>query len=421
LPGTSNFPGTADQTRPLPFLRVYVGDSFVRNFRIEEGTWTVGRDTDVDLCLDGKTISRRHFRIEYEGENHLYIQDLQSSNGTLLNGKKVARAPLAHGDEIQIGEYRMTISNRAFPKGTVIPFPRVKTEPGIEIEKFKSVPLPREVPAPAPVPVPSRRRPSAKPGALFRTIQVSLILLTAGAVAYVMDRFLDMRKKPAVATSPKVVRPREQPRRAPVEPKSEIPAVAEKVEEKASKQVSPPVAKEPNLTDSLRKSLGGMDSAADFSAMDQKMKSSDSRSGSKLSSLKKMPAGSRMSVDIDIDMPTSPEFEQRIQKSREAESRSGRNFDAQKYREMLRERISPVEMCYAETIKNGEGGKFVVGFSVARDGSVRKPVVDSSTFKSAALNKCVLNKLLGVRFDPPPFDGFSILFGFRFGGQKIQF
>ena len=65
-----------------------------------------GRNNDIQIKNDGK-ISRYHCRIFRRGDEFI-IEDNKSSNGTLVNGKLVTRQRLDGGEEVQIGETRMT-------------------------------------------------------------------------------------------------------------------------------------------------------------------------------------------------------------------------------------------------------------------------------------------------------------------------
>jgi pSer/pThr/pTyr-binding forkhead associated (FHA) protein len=64
----------------------------------------IGRSPTTDITLLDESISREHAivsRDETSGSYHL--EDLQSTNGTKVNGKRVRSAELAHGDEIEVG------------------------------------------------------------------------------------------------------------------------------------------------------------------------------------------------------------------------------------------------------------------------------------------------------------------------------
>jgi pSer/pThr/pTyr-binding forkhead associated (FHA) protein len=62
----------------------------------------IGRGRSADLVIAEPTISRAHAAIGYEREG-FYLQDLGSTNGTLVNGARIERQPLKPGDQIQMG------------------------------------------------------------------------------------------------------------------------------------------------------------------------------------------------------------------------------------------------------------------------------------------------------------------------------
>jgi hypothetical protein len=64
---------------------------------------TLGRSLDSDVVLADAAVSRQHCRIAWDGSRY-YVEDLGSSNGTRVNSQRVQRAPLHHGDLIQVGD-----------------------------------------------------------------------------------------------------------------------------------------------------------------------------------------------------------------------------------------------------------------------------------------------------------------------------
>ncbi len=73
----------------------------------------IGRNPTTDVTLLDESISREHAIVVFDEETHTYsIEDLQSTNGTKVNGKRVRSAELADGDEIQIGHTRFRFSLR---------------------------------------------------------------------------------------------------------------------------------------------------------------------------------------------------------------------------------------------------------------------------------------------------------------------
>ncbi len=64
----------------------------------------IGRNPTTDITLLDEGISREHALILFDPDSGSYtLEDLQSTNGTRVNGKKVRSQPLQDGDELQVG------------------------------------------------------------------------------------------------------------------------------------------------------------------------------------------------------------------------------------------------------------------------------------------------------------------------------
>lgn len=68
----------------------------------------IGRGRSAELPLAEATISRAHAAIGYDGRC-FFVQDLRSTNGTLVNGERRERVALRDDDEIQIGRLRLRV------------------------------------------------------------------------------------------------------------------------------------------------------------------------------------------------------------------------------------------------------------------------------------------------------------------------
>jgi len=67
----------------------------------------IGRNPTTDITLLDEGISREHALLLWDEDTPGYvIEDLASTNGTKLNGKRIRSAPLSEGDEIQVGQTR---------------------------------------------------------------------------------------------------------------------------------------------------------------------------------------------------------------------------------------------------------------------------------------------------------------------------
>jgi pSer/pThr/pTyr-binding forkhead associated (FHA) protein len=75
-------------------------------FVLEGDVTRAGRHPDSDIFLDDITVSRRHAEIVRNGDRYS-VRDAGSLNGTYLNRERIDDAPLANGDELQIGKFRL--------------------------------------------------------------------------------------------------------------------------------------------------------------------------------------------------------------------------------------------------------------------------------------------------------------------------
>lgn len=100
-------------------LIVRRGPTVGARFLLDVNVTTAGRHPDAEIFLDDVTVSRRHAEIRRSGTS-FSVHDLDSLNGTYLDGERTAEGALADGSEIQIGKYRMTFypSRHDIPAGS---------------------------------------------------------------------------------------------------------------------------------------------------------------------------------------------------------------------------------------------------------------------------------------------------------------
>lgn len=79
-------------------------------FRILPGNIkTVGRATGADFIVDANLVSRIHCRLS-AGATALEVVDLDSTNGTYVNGRRVGRSTLEAGDRLGVGKVELVVS-----------------------------------------------------------------------------------------------------------------------------------------------------------------------------------------------------------------------------------------------------------------------------------------------------------------------
>jgi len=71
----------------------------------------LGRHPDSEIMLDDITVSRRHATIVRTDDGYV-VSDAGSLNGTYVNQERIDRAVLHHGDELQIGKFRLVLFER---------------------------------------------------------------------------------------------------------------------------------------------------------------------------------------------------------------------------------------------------------------------------------------------------------------------
>ena len=100
-------------------LIVRRGPTVGARFLLDIPLTVAGRHPDADIFLDDVTVSRRHAEIARDGVSFT-VRDLDSLNGTYLDGERATEGALSDGSEIQIGKYRMTFypSRHDIPAGS---------------------------------------------------------------------------------------------------------------------------------------------------------------------------------------------------------------------------------------------------------------------------------------------------------------
>ena len=76
--------------------------------QVAGGRLVLGRSPGCQLVFADDTVSRRHAELRFR-DGRWMLRDLESSNGTWVNGRRVVEAEVGPGDEIALGRYRMRL------------------------------------------------------------------------------------------------------------------------------------------------------------------------------------------------------------------------------------------------------------------------------------------------------------------------
>lgn len=203
----------------------------------------VGRVQGNDLMLPKGNVSKRHARLLYR-DGRFIVTDLKSTNGTYVNGRKIAQATIVReGDKIYIGDFVLRIETAAMSAGAAA-------------QPAPSQPQPEEAPAPAPAPAHEPLPASAQQAATSANLQVAAFVGAPqpqpvdGGAAYQPQRLPAVAPAPPAASAPPQPGP-SQP--GPSQPSTMTPPESPSSSQRSSsaeKGLRPPVARiEPKTGD----------------------------------------------------------------------------------------------------------------------------------------------------------------------------
>ncbi|MCE9582438.1 MAG: protein kinase [Planctomycetes bacterium] len=104
----------------MPKLVVEKGGDKGKSIQVgTQGSVVVGRDTSAGITINDTMASRNHFKVECRAGAY-FLVDLNSKNGTLLNGSRVKESRIAPGDRVQVGETVFSFMEDVKPKEDLV-------------------------------------------------------------------------------------------------------------------------------------------------------------------------------------------------------------------------------------------------------------------------------------------------------------
>jgi pSer/pThr/pTyr-binding forkhead associated (FHA) protein len=106
----------------MPKMIVSIDGVVIKEVQLTKDRTTMGRRPYNDIVIDNLAVSGEHAVIQLMG-NDVYIEDLNSTNGTYLNGKAVKKQMLQNNDTLEVGKYKIRFVNEGganFDKTMVI-------------------------------------------------------------------------------------------------------------------------------------------------------------------------------------------------------------------------------------------------------------------------------------------------------------
>ncbi|CAN5341095.1 hypothetical protein BH09SUM1_BH09SUM1_22900 [soil metagenome] len=104
----------------MPEIIVKLGDRVIHRYFFDKEMLSVGRARDNDIVIENLSVSRNHARIKLQDGKYI-LTDMNSANGTQVNGVRVSKTEVVHDDQIMIGKHTMHFLNAS--EGAVAPMP----------------------------------------------------------------------------------------------------------------------------------------------------------------------------------------------------------------------------------------------------------------------------------------------------------
>lgn len=107
----------------MPKMIVSIDGVVIKEVQLTKDRTTLGRRPYNDIVIDNLAVSGEHAVLQMSG-SEVFLEDLNSTNGTYVNGKAIKKQQLQNGDTVEIGKYKIKFvhegGNAAYEKTAVI-------------------------------------------------------------------------------------------------------------------------------------------------------------------------------------------------------------------------------------------------------------------------------------------------------------
>jgi FHA domain len=90
----------------MPKMIVSIDGVVIKEVQLTKDRTTLGRRPYNDIVIDNLAVSGEHAVLQMIG-NEVFLEDLNSTNGTYVNGKAVKKQQLSHNDTVEVGKYKI--------------------------------------------------------------------------------------------------------------------------------------------------------------------------------------------------------------------------------------------------------------------------------------------------------------------------
>lgn len=90
----------------MPKMIVSIDGVIIKEVQLTKARTTLGRRPYNDIVIDNLAVSGEHAALEMTGDQ-VHLEDLNSTNGTYVNGKAARRQLLQNGDTVEVGKYKI--------------------------------------------------------------------------------------------------------------------------------------------------------------------------------------------------------------------------------------------------------------------------------------------------------------------------